>query len=34
MGEVIKAVRPNYVAEEIALKVQYYNMLREVTHAY
>ena len=34
MGEVIKAVRPNYIAQEIALKVQYYNKLREVTHAY
>ena len=34
MGEVIKAVRPDYIAQEIALKVQYYNMLREVTHAY
>ena len=34
MGEVIKAVRPDYIAQEIALRVQYYNMLREVTHAY
>ncbi|MFG1460257.1 MAG: IS5/IS1182 family transposase, partial [Thermoplasmataceae archaeon] len=34
MGEVIKAVRPDYIAQEIALKVQYYNMLREVTYAY
>ena len=34
MGEVIKAVRPDYIAQEIALKVQYYNILREMTHAY
>ncbi len=34
MGEVIKAVRPDYIAQEIALKVHYYNILREMTHAY
>ena len=34
MGEVIKAVRPDYIVQEIALKVQYYNVLREMTHAY
>ena len=34
MGEVIKAVRPDYITQEIALKVQYYNILREMTHAY
>ena len=34
MGEVIKANRPDYIAHEIALNVQYYNILREMTHAY
>lgn len=34
MGEVIKAIRPDYIAQEIALKVQYYNIMREMTHAY
>jgi transposase len=34
MGEVIKANRPDYVAQEIALKVHYYNIMREMTHAY
>lgn len=34
MGEVIKAVRLDYIAQEIALKVQYYNIMREMTHAY
>jgi len=34
MGEVIKAVKPDYIAQEIALKVQYYNMLRGMTQAY
>jgi hypothetical protein len=32
--EVIKAVRPDYIVQEIALKVQYYNVLREMTHVY
>ncbi|MCL4480922.1 MAG: IS5/IS1182 family transposase, partial [Candidatus Thermoplasmatota archaeon] len=34
MGEVIKANRLDYIAQEIALKVQYYNIMREMTHAY
>ena len=34
MGDVIKAVRPDYITQEIALKVQYYNLLREMTFAY
>ncbi len=34
MGEVIKANRPDYIVQEIALKVQYYKVLREMTHAY
>ena len=34
MGEVIKANRPDYIVQEIALKVQYYNILREMTYAY
>ena len=34
MGEVIKANRPDYIVQEIALKVQYYNILRGMTHAY
>ncbi|AKA48367.1 transposase [uncultured archaeon] len=34
MGEVIKAVRSDYIVQEIALKVQYYNIMREMTHAY
>lgn len=33
MGEVIKAARPDYIAQEIALKVQYHNIMRE-THAH
>ncbi len=32
--EVIKAVRPDYIVQEIALKVPYYNILLEMTHAY
>ncbi|MCW6170438.1 MAG: transposase, partial [Thermoplasmatales archaeon] len=34
MGEIIKAIRPDYIAQEIALKVQYYNILREMIYAY
>jgi transposase len=34
MGEIIKANRPDYIAQEIALKVQYYNILREMKYAY
>ena len=34
MGEVIKVVRSDYTAQEIALKVQYYNILMKITNAY
>ena len=34
MGEMIKPLRPDYNAQEIALKVQYYNILMELTYAY
>ncbi len=34
MGEVIKAKRTDYIAQEIALKVQFYNEMRQMTHAY
>ena len=34
MGEIIKARRPEYIAEEIAMKVHYYNILRQMTEAY
>ncbi len=34
MGEVIKAVRDDYIAQEIAMKVVYYNDLRHMTEAY
>ena len=34
MGEVIKANMPDYIVQEIALKVQYYNIMRGMTHAY
>ena len=34
MGEMIKARRPEYIAEEIAMKVHYYNILRQMTEAY
>ena len=34
MGEVVKAVKPDYIVQEIALKVQYYNIMRVMTHAY
>ena len=34
MGEVIKANRPDYIVQEIALKVQCFNILREMTQAY
>ena len=27
MGEIIKARRPEYIAQEIAMKVHYYNIL-------
>ncbi len=31
MGEVIKAAMPDYIAQKIALKVQCYNIMREMT---
>ena len=31
MGEVIKANRPDYIVQEIAMKVQYYNILKDMT---
>jgi transposase len=34
MGDVTKTVRTDYITQDIALKVQYYNILREMTHAY
>jgi hypothetical protein len=34
MGEIIKAVRPDYIAQEIALKVQYYNDMRRMIYVY
>jgi len=34
MGEIIKAGRPEYTAQEIAMKVHYYNILRQMKEAY
>ena len=34
MGEIFKAVRADYIVQEIALKVQYYNEMRRMTYAY
>ena len=34
MGDVIKGNRPNYIAQEIAMKVHYYNILRKMTQVY
>ncbi len=34
MGETIKAVKTDYIAQEIAMKVVYYNELRHMTEAY
>jgi hypothetical protein len=34
IGEIIKAVKPEYIVQEIALKVQYYNIMKGMTHAY
>ena len=34
MGEIIKARRPEYIAQEIAMKVHHYNILRQMTEAY
>ena len=33
-GEVINAVRTDYIPREIALKVRYYNIMRGVAYAY
>jgi len=33
-GEIIKARRPEYIAQEIAMNVHYYNILRQMTEAY
>lgn len=32
--EVIKANGPDYIAQEIATKMHYYNILRKMTHVY
>jgi hypothetical protein len=32
--ETVKTSGTDYIAQEIAIKVQYYNILREMTHAY
>jgi transposase len=34
MGEIIKAKIPEYLAQEIAVKVHYYNIMRQMTEAY
>ena len=34
MGEIIKARRPEYIAQEIAMKVHYYNIMRSMTEDY
>ena len=34
MGEIIKARRPEYIAQEIAMKVHYYNIMRNMAEAY
>jgi len=34
MGEIIKAKNSEYLVQEIALKVHYYNILRQMTKAY
>ena len=34
MGEIIKARRPEYIAQEIAMKVHYYNIMRSMTEVY
>ena len=33
-GEIIKARRPEYIAQEIAMKVHYYNIMRNMAEAY
>ena len=34
MGEIIKARRPEYIAQEIAMKVHYYNIMKSMTEDY
>jgi hypothetical protein len=34
MGDVIETVRPEYIVQEIALKVQYYDIIEEMTYTY
>ena len=34
IGEIIKAVRADYIVQVIALKVQYYNDMRRMTYTY
>jgi len=34
MGEIIKARRPEYIAQEIAMKLNYYNIMRNMAEAY
>ena len=34
MGEIIRARRPDYMIQEVGLKVLYYNMMRENTRTY
>ena len=34
MGEIIKARRPEHIAQEIAMKVHYYNIMRSMTEPY
>jgi len=34
MGKIEKARRPEHIAQEIAMKVHHYNILRQMTEAY
>jgi len=34
MGEIVKAKRPEYIAQEIAMKVHYYNIMRQMTEVH
>ncbi len=34
MGEIIKAIRTDYMIQEVGLKVLYYNKMRENTRKY
>jgi hypothetical protein len=34
MGEIIKAKKSEYLVQGIAMKVHYYNILRQMTEAY